>query len=202
MEKTTTLEQVIYDVNLPKVLAREADLDFQEDLRNKQAKKMARISRILIAVRDLAGIIAKLSSGESVTITSEGELFVGRVRTEKLRRLSEVIPSRESGAFDMGMSDEATQTKWWVSGQGKVWENAWDKIRGNRCKENEHGIVGLFLMKLAETPYSDITHNIVVNPLGHSYVQFTLKGFPITVEFSTKTFTASAYIHNGIRTEI
>jgi len=85
----------ISEENTKKYLAQKADKAWNELSARKESDKLSRISSLLISHWEFMEIFAQLSEGETLTVNARGELFKGKVKTEKLRQLPQKIISRK-----------------------------------------------------------------------------------------------------------
>lgn len=171
---------------------------YQERLRREESKRLSRISSLLIAVWQIPEILAKLTNGHSLVIDGEtGEIYHGRVNTDKLQKIGKKLPSRVSHAIDTAqftpeyLKTTSLANPVIVAGFRSAWELAL-----KYPKNYDYPIVELFLEKLVDTPMSEISYTVIVGEFGDVWTKITIKNWPVSVTFY-KTGHARSYEFRG-----
>jgi hypothetical protein len=163
---------------------------------------LARMSRILIGAWDFAAMMAKLNPGESLTVNRDGEIFKGRVKTEKLTKLAEKLPRYIQSDFDTEGFKESMRTKSLVISEGSPRKNAWDFSAIKAPKNIDSPMVELILQRLEKISPGDIVEVNHMVSSTHKYMEITIKGFPITPGIHEKTGTIYYYYFNGKKFDV
>lgn len=161
-----------------------AEID-KEKTRNIFANTMARVSRRIISLWDFAKLLGKLSDDEFICVNSTGEMYRGKVRVEKLKKMDEIYPPIKRIEYvDESLTiHELLDGTSVVQSQGKAFPNTWNS-HGRLYREVVSYDADVFLELLENTPKEDIQESRVQNLHGHNYRRVTIKDFGTVGYFS------------------
>lgn len=155
--------------------------------------KLKKWSSILISCFEIPTIISKLIQGHSVVITEKGQIFTGRVNTDKLRDLGLRVPGKKEGSFDINahvdsdismLENQDIHTKQYVNSAAVLRQNT------HVYSEKFDSIVDMFFdaWKYQEENHPEnIQINFEKSPMGHDYMLVKIKGISSTAKISVKT---------------
>lgn len=171
----TTIQQALMETQLEKLEMLEVQRVYDEMKSHEESRGLARISQVLISIWQLPGIILKLAEGQSLVIDREGNMWKGRVKTDKFPSLPQKLHIKKSShVLDVG-TFQSMKTSSSVSSPGPVWKNQWDKIRTKLMKSESTGFypmaVSFFLMEVDEIPQEELTYG--ENVAGNGDWKFT-----------------------------
>jgi len=173
----------------------------QEAVSRNESRGLARISRFIMSTWDLLSILTKTKHGESIVIDSEGNVFRGRVNTEKLQALPGKVSGFKNNDFDAAGLQEFFTTKSYVNSPAPTFKNAWEGSV-KPPKNIDSPILEEWMEKINHlSPEDIVTINKVTKDMA-TFLEITIEGFPITVGIFEKTGTAYYYIFQGKRHEL
>jgi hypothetical protein len=197
---------ILYQERLQQIANKKKDEDFREQKARQESRFLSKISSILISVWDFTQLISRLQPGETLTVNSNGEIFSGKVDTEKLHKLPQIAPGKNPGDFDTG-AEFYLATKSWVNAPEPPLKNSWDGISIKLAPRfAEHPLTTVFMEKLEEVAKrkateKEVTEFHTVDSLGFSFTEISIKGFPIKLGVSKSTGKARYVIYKGNKIE-
>lgn len=170
-----------------------------QELSEIQARKeqdislLKRVGSILVNVRDITEILLGLSENQSLVITKNGEIFRGRVSTDKLTPLARKIPGKNEGSFDINAHvsfDDSMLENQNVSTKKPIHTiKGWNFVT-KLYKYDENITADIFMRAWefqAELSPKNIKITRVVSPMKHHYMDVKIKGLGFYGRISEKT---------------
>lgn len=181
------LDAVIYDLYLEKIEREKLDQQYKENKIKEDSKKLAKMSKILISLRELYKLLRELKAGHSVVINEHGEIFTGKVNTEKLHAIQVKIPGKTPAEFDGNGFEEFYPTSSSVNAPDAVWKNWWDTLKVKLYKGDSGNItVDMFkdamdyFLSQNEDNISQLKKHVKVNQRNETYyMEISIPNFPI-----------------------
>lgn len=208
MEKTTQgpIEKVLYEVGKDKLARQKADADFKEQKRNKDAEKMARMSNAIFSMQEMLKEYGKLLPGQVLMVDKDGNLFRGRVNTEKMQPIGGKLPKRISHSLDTAdfTHEEMHTTSFAKPAMVFGFKVQWNSVV-KLAQKIDHPITQLFLEKLEGILEQDwsamVSYEITQGPLKNSYIKIKIKDYPVEVIFN-QWGNSRMYVFKGKTYEI
>jgi hypothetical protein len=126
---------------------------------------LKRSGQVLVNVYDLSKIIWGLKDGQDLVISSDMEIFKGRVKKEKLTRLPAKFVGKSDNDFDGSGRQEFFTGRSWVTQPGSALRNAWEsQMLKAPAKESEHSLIFttfIFILELINSGENDL--KIIMN---------------------------------------
>lgn len=142
-----TLQQAIYEQRSLEIQQRKLDEQFAEWKARQDSQLLSRISAVIASAWEIGRIIATLSPGQTITINSDGEIFKGRVNTEKMAKLSQKVAKRIPSNMDDAQAtyknfvSKSVAEPAVVAGLKKQWHSMVKKAQNTR----EFPVLNLFV---------------------------------------------------------
>lgn len=183
-------EKTEYDVDT-KVLEKYAA---ETERKRKDISLLKRVSNILISAMEIPSILLKISQGHSIVINGNGEIFTGRVNTDKLKNLGVRIAGKTDGSFDINaeVSHDITMLENQELKVGKQYVNAKKVLEtSTRLFKNKGNVFAELFMDAwkyqAEKHADNVQIDAEVSPMGHHYLLVKIKGMPYYGKIAEKT---------------
>lgn len=135
---------------IPQEVTTEEKLTMLESLKNSQNELnfLKKSSKALINSFELLKIFWSLKEGESIVINSNGTIFKGKVKTEKLNALPEIFAGKKDTSLDDMETQKYFNTKSFVNSPSTGFKNAWDSQMIKPPKESDSILGDSFLLAL------------------------------------------------------
>jgi hypothetical protein len=184
----------------PELQKRNAELideRFKAQIAVEETRYLTKVSRVLIGLWDLAGLILKSKPGDSIVIDCDsGRMYTGKVKHEKLKEIPQKVAGRVSMEMDTEGFHEYFMSRSWVKAFGSPRKNSWDSVALKAPKHRDTPVVDLFEDKLQEISMSDVTVNHLTGP-NHYYYEVSIKDYPIVLGINAKINKVAYYIFQG-----
>ena len=92
-----------------KATARQLDERWETVVKHRESKALSRLSQILVSVYQIGEMWCALKNGESLVLNSDGSMYRGHVKTEKMHMLQERF-STDKAEYVYAASDPDTAT--------------------------------------------------------------------------------------------
>jgi hypothetical protein len=177
--------------------------DFHREKNSREESNfLSRISRIVLSAWDFSVMISRLSSGECLTVNSQGEVFQGKVNTDKLRAIPGKLPKFQQSEFDTAGFQEFCNSKSLVESPGNGFRSGWVNAL-KAPKNSQDSIAEMVNMKFQEIHPDEILEvNHVVGSHGEKFMEVTLKDYPIIPGIFEKTGTIYYYYFEGKKVDV
>jgi hypothetical protein len=179
----TSMEAVLYKAGLEGIDRQRVQHEYDDALAREESKKLSHMSRLIASTWDLLKLLAKLQPGQSIAIDYDGNVFKGRVKTEKLQPLPHKFAvGRQVNPLDVGQFQHM-RTSSSVSSPSPAFKNAWNNMKiPSQPKKDEfplHISVELFFleMDMGTLTMEDITVT-PVKYLSYDFVEYSTEKMP------------------------
>jgi len=184
-------------IRMEKSNNRKIDEQFIAQKKAEDTRYLAKVSHILVSMWEITKMIVKLNPGESLVINEHGELFKGKVKTEKLVKQKEKIPGRKNLEFDTEGLHEYLVSKSFVTSYGSSRKNAWENQVIKEPKYPDNPIVELAVEYLNELKPDQFIIRKITKLRGLEFNEIHMKDYPVALGMSGKTNKIRYYIYEG-----